>query len=180
MSGAASSTKSRGSGDLLIEGVWSIAQKLAIKAEKGVAKEDGRRIDFVLLHHGPHPVFAFDRGTYVQLAVIMDLDPKDSNLLAKQPKGIRDRLFTLLKVAMLQGRTGYNMALDGEKLKRIILEQRVVVAPNRQESIQRLLDGMQELVVLGVRCRMILGEAFSSVRETSTTSASPPPDGMYA
>ena len=151
-----------------------------MKAEKSVAHENGKKVDCVVLRHGPYPVVAFDRGSFVQLAVIIEIPEKDSELLAKQPTDITDRLFTVLKAAMLQGRTGFNWKVDGKKLKQIMIEQRIIVAPDRQESIQRLLDGIQELVVIGVRVSMILGEAFSGPRDTGKTSAPPPPDGMYA
>ncbi len=85
---------------------------------------------------------------------------------------------------MAEGRSGFLLQLDETKkppeVRRISLEQKIVIQNERPETVQRVADGIQELVVTAIRCQLVLGQAFQDVRTAAQTSASTYHAGMYA
>ncbi len=165
-----------------MERVKTAAERLGNKVEKAKAKEDdGTEEDVLIIHHGKHPLLVLDREEYVVLLVVFDISPKDAELLAKQPEYVQRQLFTILKLEMMEGRSGYVLDFTEDKppkLRQIRISQKVIVRDLKPETMQRLADGIQELVVVGARSREVLGRAFTDVRASQTTESTYY-EGMY-
>ncbi|HLQ41963.1 MAG TPA: hypothetical protein VK189_03820 [Thermoplasmata archaeon] len=169
----------------MFENLKRIAKKLELKPERAEAEDEkGKKIPILALHHGTHNLFAIEQAGYTLIVYPMDVDPKDAALLAKEPPEIQQTLFAILKREMAEGRSGFLLQLDETKkppeVRRISLEQKIVIQNERPETVQRVADGIQELVVTAIRCQLVLGQAFQDVRTAAQTSASTYHAGMYA
>ncbi len=162
-----------------------IAGKLELATEELKAQDkDGKEIVLLLIKHGPHGVLAFQKKGFTELAYIMDLPPEDSKRLAELPPEAQQELLAIMKREMMEGRSGFEMAFDETKmppqLRRISIVQRVIIEDRRPETVQRVADGIQELVVVGSRCNAVLGQVFQNIRTTGETTAKTYHPGMYA
>lgn len=166
-----------------MERVEKIARALSIKTERGsVTNDKGEKIEVVILHHGNHRLLAWMENEHCLLTYPMELAQGDSKLLAEQPMEIQQRLFTIIRREMLEGRSGYMMNFDDSKPPRLVqirVEQKLVLDPEGIPSKQRLLDAVQELVVTAMRSQIVLGQAFSDVRDSNSSSDSDFHEGMY-
>ncbi len=153
--------------------VKTAAERLGSQVEEGkVTQADGKEEDILILEPERTPVVVLDRGEYVILLVVLDIPPEDGERLAKQPEDLQRRLFTILKMEMMEGRSGYVLDFtedEPKRLRQIRISQKVIVRDQRPETLQRLADGLQELVVVAARSREVLSQAFTDVRATQTT-----------
>ncbi len=91
--------------------------------------------------------------------------------LAEKDENTQQLLLGILRREMLEGRSGFVFRFTEDeppKLKTVGVEQKLIVEDETPETTQRLADGIQELVVVGIRCQQVLGQAFSASRASST------------
>ncbi len=166
----------------MLEEIHRTAVLLGNRVDKREARDpDENPIDILVIHHGTHSLIAIDSGTYVTLTYQIDIPEKDAQLLSETHEDIQRRLVAILKREMLEGRSGYRFEWsedDPPLLRRIRIDQKLLIVKNDPQSAQRLADGIQELVVVGIRSIEVLGQAFSDVRFAASTSSAPA-DYMY-
>ena len=168
----------------MFERLSKIARKLDLKPEPGEAVDDkGRKIPILVLTHGTHKIIAIEHPAYTYLVYSLDVLPADAALLAQQPPEIQQTLFSIVKREMAEGRSGYFIQFDESKdppeLQQIRIEQKLVIRDEQPWTVQRVADGVQELVVAGIRCILVLGQAFADVKTAAQTSARVFHPGMY-
>jgi len=169
------------------EKLQQVLETLGYKVSKGSAQDDkGRAIPLLTFKHGVHQLVAFEEDNGVQIAYPMDIRPEDTALLEKQPDEIMGQLFSILKREVLEGRTAYVMATTETEnpkkwkaLKQIRVSQKVIVADTEPHTLQRVADGIQEIVVVAVRCQLVMGEALRSVATATKISTTTYHDAMY-
>jgi hypothetical protein len=168
----------------LLERLREILEAIGYQVEEGSAQDDkGRTIEILGLAHGPHRVIGLDQGKIVELIYPMDVRAEQAALLAKWPDELLDRLLALLKREMLEGRSGYTIAFGPENpkaLRQIRVSQRLILHDANPQTLQRVADAIQEIVVVSVRCQLILGEAIRSAETAARTADSTFHPGMYA
>lgn len=165
----------------LLERVKEAAVLLGNKVEEGEAvDEQGNKLGVVAIYHGVHRVVVLDKKDYALFDYIMDFESEDASLLARQPQETQDRLFQILKLEMLRNRCGFYLKFDEKtdpkELKRIGVQQKVMVKDLEPHTLQRIADAVQELVVVAVRCQLLLGQVL---REKPTDTGSSPHEVMY-
>jgi len=153
----------------LFEPVKRLARKLNLPTSEITAKDaKGSDVQLLQIAHKPYNLLVFDRGGYYELSFVWDIDEKDAALLAQQSKEIQERLFLVLRREILEGRTGFEFRYDQTKtppwLLRIVMVQRIVIRDESPTTLQRFADGIQEVVVVGVRCQDVLMRAFGDIR----------------
>ncbi len=168
----------------MFEQVKRIARTLGIEViEQKAEDEKGRPVDVLVIHHSPYNLYGLQRGGIFEMALPLDIDPKDAALLARQPADIQERLLAILRREMMEGRTGFEIRFDETKkppeLRRIAVVQRLVVVDDSPTSIQRFADGIQEMTVVAVRAADVMGRAFGDMR-TAQTAPDTYHAGMYA
>jgi len=169
----------------MFEHLRRIAKKLDVEVQPGTAENaKGEKFEITLLKHGAHVIAALERKQYTTLLYPIDFSPQESDLLASQPEEIQTRLIGILRREMLEGRSGFNMLFDETKkpprLRRITIEQKLVIQDEGPETTQRVADAIQELVVVGMRCGDALGLAYQDLRSARQGSADTYHAGMYA
>lgn len=146
-------------------------KQLGIKVEPGKLELVGGKTEAILaLQHGKHTLIAMARSPITAvLAYVIQLEDADVEVLAKQSPQLIGRLAAVLKREMLEGRSGYAFVPHpvhvAAPFGQIRIEQQIIVGEGALEK-QRLLDGMQELVVCAIRCIEVLGHAFSAIHES--------------
>ena len=168
----------------MLEQLRRAASALDVPVEDAEGEvEPGKTAKVLVLKHGKHNLTGIDKKRYVFLLYPMDIGSEDGALLARQPPDLLERLYLIVKPEMAEGRTAYAL-IFGEKepkvLQQIRVEQKIVVADNRPETVQRLADGIQEVVVAAVRCQLVLGQALRDVRASTAQTTDTYYKGMYA
>ena len=170
-----------------------LATARAILSALGTQFEDGgyqvgdTKLPIVVIKHGVRGIIlAADPAPLLRLVYAIDFDEKDGKLFLSVPDDQRTRFFHGLRRELLEGRSAYRLTFDDNKnptrLIEVSIEQRLVITDESSATIQRFLDGMQELVTLGVRAEQILLGALrglSVAGSSSGTTSSVAPDGMY-
>ncbi len=145
----------------------------------------------LLLRHGTHTLLCRDRVTHVLLFYPINVTEKDGQKIAALAEEELSDLFQIIRREMLSGRTGFSISFDETKdtkvLQQVRLEQRIIVDDADPTSVQRLSDGIQELVVTAQRVVEILNQAFSKKPGGGATASTeeykppdePPPDMIY-
>jgi hypothetical protein len=169
----------------MLDHLRRIAKKMDLKVEDGEAQDEkGTKIPVLIIQHGEFKLVAIDHKSYTVITIPIDIPQEDAEILAKEPPEIQQSLFSIVKREMSEGRSGYFMFFDETKepprLKGIRIEQRVIVPDEQPQTIQRVTDGIQEIVTVTMRVMLVLGQAFQDVKAAAQTSASTYHPGMYA
>ncbi len=158
-----------------LEILQRLAERLGNQVETRTAPgAEGGEFEYRVIHHGGHEVAAVDQGAYVTLAYVLNIDEDDAAALAEKDENTQQLLFSILSREMLEGRSGYIFRFTEDeppRLQAVGAEQKLIVDDETPETTQRLADGIQELVVVGIRCQQVLGQAFSASRASSTPTA---------
>lgn len=120
--------------------------------------------DICVVAKSPQYLDAGAKELVRQSQVQIDLRPEDTELLAKQHMETQGRLLAILKREMMEGRTGYVLGTDDKGLHGVRLSQKLIVSSTDINSIQRLNDAIQEIVVVACRCTEVLGQTFGSLK----------------
>lgn len=119
---------------------------------------DGSKATALEIEHGDHFVWAIPRGETVDLvypfyltddevARFEDLDPEEL-----------DQLLDGLEMVLLVGRSAYDLIFDKhDRFVGFTMTQTFVPDPGDPHARQRLADGIQELIVSGLRGGRFLG-----------------------
>lgn len=178
-----SSTRFLDSGETLLDHVKKGCATLGLKTQDAEAQVNDRKLKALVITHGGTTLVALQFPGFIQLVCPIDIEGGDAALLAKQPEEIQNRLFAILKREMLQGRCGFALHFDEAKkpphLTRITIEQKIIMGSTNPSSVQRLADGIQELVVVAFRSGQVLGEAFRNVRDMAKGTTSDFHEMMY-
>lgn len=166
-----------------LERLRTIATKLDMAVRDYPLQDDqGRQVPSLLLKHGSHDLLAIDNGEYVLIMYPIKLKPEHTAALARQSAEIRSRLFAILRREMMEGRSGYRLEYEdppaNTRLLGISVEQKVVIADTDPVTMQRVADGVQELVLIGIRGGSVLAKTFA-VQAAAAPSSDYHPN-MYA
>lgn len=166
---------------IILQRVKEAANLLGNKVEEGeTADSTGKKMEYLAVYHGKHRVIVLNGKTHVLFDYVMDISPEDSQLLAKQPQETLDTLMQILVREMLVGRSGFYINFsqeeDSKLLRRIGVQQKIMVEDEEPRTIQRIADAIQELVVIAMRCQTILGKAL---QEKPPQISSSPHEQMY-
>lgn len=162
-----------------------IAEQNGIPVAEGEAEaENGSKTAILLLKHGNHALVAIPNGRHFVFQYRMDIPPDAQAMLGKMPAAKYQELMLILRREILVGRSGYVTEVVPKTkppiLSHLRIEQRIIIEDTTPPTTQRVLDGIQELVTLGVRARQLLGVSLQAASQ-DTTAAQPvsTPDGMY-
>ncbi len=158
-------------GDFMIEEIKKASQILGMNAEdlNGIVDSQGKPYPAVKIMVGDIAVLVVELGSHFEVAVQFDIPDADSKLLEEQHPDTKNRLLTILKREMQEGRTGYAINTDQKGIHAIKLVQKVLVSASDPTSIQRFQDAIQEVVVVACRCGAVLGQAFGDIKTNAET-----------
>lgn len=164
-----------------------ILEALGYTVEESSGQDDtGRAFPLLAFRHGAHQLIAYEEKGGIQLVYPMDVRPEDTTLLEQEPDEIINELLSILKREMLEGRTAYALATTEpgnpkkwKAVKQIRVSQKVVVQGKDPYTVQRILDAIQEIVVVAVRCQLVLGVALRTVGTASKIAATTYHPPMY-
>lgn len=164
-----------------LDRVRAWAETLDVRVETTeLAGADGASLTALQIYHGELFVWAIDRGGYVDLVFPYYVPEDDAARLAAMADGALDELLFDLRLVLLEGRCGYAFRRDGEdRFAGFDLTQRFVPAPQEELALQRLADGIQELVTVGLRGAEVLGVSLQRDAEEGAGPTSRPHPGMY-
>lgn len=164
----------------MLEDAKKLAQKLKLDAKdfSGIQDQSGKVVPALEIKQGRYTLYAIELNSSIKLMLQIDIDPKDAALLGKQPPEIQRDLIAILRREMLEGRTGYELNTPDGKLLGIRLSQNLIIS-DENSSAQRLLDAIQEIIVVTCRCLEVLGQSFGSMRQFEEICKRTYNDGMY-
>lgn len=181
MSGAPSTEGSPGRLSPNLERVRSWAKDLDSPAETTeLAGPDEGSVPGLRIHHGNLFLWAVDRGRYVDLVFPYYLPEDDAARLATMEAGALNQLLFELRMVLLGGRGGFAFRTDAEaRFVGFDITQRFVPADLEDIALQRLADGIQELVTSGLRGAEVLGVSLHREKAQRAQPTSRPHPGMY-
>lgn len=153
---------------------WSVNEGKAISS-------DGKERPFLLTTHGgEHQVILVptEDGKHADVLIEILLHEDDVALLGKQSQQVKRQLMAILRREMLEGRSGYAFVphpTDKLLFLGIRISQSILLDDSTQ-GLQRLMDAKQEVVVVAMRCVLVLGHVFDSVKATELP---PDPEHVY-
>ncbi len=170
---------------MVFEHLKRIAKRLDLKPQVAEGVDDkGNKVPLLILEHGTHKLLAIESEGYTLVFYSLEVKREDGALLAREPPEIQQTLFSIVKRELAEGRSGYRLVFDETRkppeLREIRVEQKIILRDEQPATIQRVADGVQELVVVAIRCILVLGQAFQDVRAAAQTSATAYHAGMYA
>lgn len=181
MNGSPSTAGSPGPPSPNLDRVRTWAQALDARVETAeLTAADGASLTALQIHHGELFVWAIDRGGYVDLVFPYYVPEDDAARLAAMADGALGELLFDLRMVLLEGRCGYAFRRDGEdRFAGFDLTQRFMPAPQEELALQRLADGIQELVTVGLRGAEVLGVSLQDEEARRAGPESQPHPGMY-
>ena len=133
-----------------------------------------------------HTFLAIQRPGQILLVLAYRIPEADVSAIAALDEQARDRLYLAVSRVLLHGRTGHAFKFRQPEDRRypagINLQQSLVVNQIDQSLLQRILDGLQEMVIAAASCRLVLGQEVSDARHWSSgpPTGSSAQSGMYA
>jgi hypothetical protein len=164
----------------MIEEVEKAAKILGMGYEwKEGPGTDGKQVRFLLLNFGFGYKIACSEGqNSVILETAVMIKPEDAEAIAIDANR-QKRLLRVLKLELLNGRTGYRFEMEKDQLRAIVLSQRLILLSDRESGLQRFWDGLQELVIMVARCLELLGAVLGDMRTAPPLKQSTSPEMMY-
>jgi len=161
----------------MAERIQEALDQLHIKYKtKEVTGPDKQKVTVWILTHGSLKLVVFRNLTdqYILRYQIL-LKPEDVEAFSKQSDGIRNDILGILTRESLDGRSGYTLIWDDKKrFSGIAIDQQIMLRDTGAHTLQRFIDGIQELVVLGMRCNVVLHKAFGLKSDNAITFSSQP------
>lgn len=159
---------------------WCARLQMPVKAVE-LQVTDGTSEPALEVGHGEHFLWALDRDGWVELVYPFYLPEEDVGRFEDLDEDELEAVLTSLEMLLLEGRSAYELHFDADgAFTGFSLSQALVPDPDDPGIVQRLADGVQELVVLGMRGAIFLGVPW--LEEAGGTAAWPPGGphpGMY-
>jgi hypothetical protein len=144
-----------------------------------VAKDaDGNEYPVLLMEYRSTPIALIDWHSSVVLRVEIKMTDDMRQRLVSLPPAEFDDLITAVNMELNLGRCAHDIAMDGNDLSLITIEQKLLVDPVRPETVQRLLDGINEVTNVFQRVVMTLYSMLQMPEEGEIERSSPA--GMYS
>jgi hypothetical protein len=162
----------------MLEGTKRALEELDMECKSSVAKdENGREYPVLLMEYRNTPIALIDWRNSVVLRVEIKMTDDLRKLLMALPPEEFDELITEVNMELNLGRCAHDLAMEGNDLSLITIEQKLLVYPDRPETVQRLLDGINEVTNVFQRTIMTLYAMLQITEEGDTERSSPA--GMF-
>lgn len=164
-----------------LERLTRAARALGFGAEAATGTSDGDPQPAVVVQHGGHRLVAMDEGGHLLLTYVLEIPDEDAARLANLNSEDMGALLAVLRRELLGGRTGMEVFLQDEDdpttFDAVHFHQMLMLPDLEPDRVQRLADGVQELIGLAVRGTDLLSAVLQAVDGTTPTSDHH--EGMY-